>query len=79
MTYLLIYINGHAVCPECYGNEFITDFFHAESYCIRCGLVVKDNSIGDIRTAEYLQDRQDNIDNLINEYYRTHPEINDGN
>ena len=72
MTYILIHINGHPVCPECYGNDFITDIFHAESYCSECGLIVKDTSICDIRTAEYLQDRQDNINKLILEYHRTH-------
>jgi len=73
MTYILIYINGHPVCPECYGNDFITDSFHAESYCSQCGLVVNDTALMDIRTAEYLQDRQDNIDKQIKDYFKTHP------
>lgn len=73
MTYLIIHINGHPVCPECYGNNFITDLFHAEIYCSECGLIVKDNRIGNFRTAEYLQDRQDKINEILKEYQRTHP------
>ena len=74
MTYLLIHINGHPVCPDCYGDNFITDLFHAEIYCSECGLVVKDNTIGNIRTADYLQDRQDNLNEYIKEYLKKHPE-----
>lgn len=74
MTYLIIHINGHPVCPDCYGDNFITDLFHAEIYCSECGLVVKDTSIGNIRTAEYLQDRQNTIDKQITEYINTHTE-----
>jgi len=74
MTYLLIHINGHPVCPDCYGDNFITDLFHAEIYCSECGLVVKDNTIGNIKTADYLQDRQDNLNEYIKEYLKKHPE-----
>lgn len=68
----MIFINGHPVCPECYGNDFITDLFHAEIYCSQCGLVVKDNTIGTIRTEQYLKARQDNIDREIKNYLKTH-------
>ena len=72
MTYLFIFINGHPVCPDCYGNDFITDLFHDETYCSKCGLVVKDNSIGSIRTEQYLKARQDKIDAELNDYFKSH-------
>lgn len=72
MTYILIYVNGHPVCPDCYNDVFITDLFHAESYCSKCGLIVQDTSLMDIRTAKYLKDRQDTIDKQIKDYFKTH-------
>ena len=51
---LLIYINGHRVCPDCLNDTFITDLFHAESYCSKCGLIVRDNSIPTRNVPVYL-------------------------
>ena len=74
MTYLIIHINGHPVCPDCYNDVFITDLFHAESYCSKCGLVVRDNTITDIRTGQYLKEKQDTIDAEIKKYLKSHPD-----
>ena len=71
MSHILIYINGHPICPECYGDNFITDLFHDETYCSKCGLMLKDNSISDIRTHTYLKNRQDTLDQQIKEHIKT--------
>ena len=31
------------VCPECKHTHVITDPFHQETYCTRCGLIIQDN------------------------------------
>ena len=62
MTTIFIFINGHPICPECHGDNFITDSFHDETYCSECGLVVKDNTLMTVRTGQYLKDKQDTID-----------------
>ena len=36
---------NNKVCPQCLSIDIIYDEFHALSYCGKCGLVVKDNSI----------------------------------
>ena len=74
MSHILIYINGHPICPECYGDNFITDLFHDEIYCSECGLVVRDNTITDIRTGQYLQEKQDTLDAEIKNYLKSHPD-----
>ena len=32
-------------CPECKSDEVLVDPFQEETYCTRCGLVLKDNTI----------------------------------
>jgi len=29
------------VCPECKSNVFVNDEIHKETYCLRCGLIIK--------------------------------------
>jgi len=57
MTTLLIYVNGHKVCPECLHNDFTVDLHHAETYCNTCGLIVKDSTIRPLKSNTYIINR----------------------
>jgi transcription initiation factor TFIIIB Brf1 subunit/transcription initiation factor TFIIB len=41
------YNNKHinVICPECKSTDILVDDFHQETYCTKCGLVLKDTSI----------------------------------
>jgi transcription initiation factor TFIIIB Brf1 subunit/transcription initiation factor TFIIB len=56
------------VCPECKGTQVLVDPMHQETYCTKCGLILKDNSIFKI-TIELDQEQEKNI--RLNRFWRT--------
>jgi len=54
--------HAHEYCPRCKTTAFtFNDEHHAEIYCNKCGLIIRDNSINkiteDIRLQEYQEKR----------------------
>lgn len=64
MTYLIITINGHRVCPSCLHDDLMTDLFHAETYCRKCGLIVKDPNITPLSLRECVTDKVTHLQEL---------------
>jgi uncharacterized protein (DUF983 family) len=54
---IIITINGHRVCPECLHDDLITDLFHVETYCSKCGLVVQDTTITPLHLYDCIASR----------------------
>ena len=38
-------------CPECKSKEILYDNFHDETFCEKCGLIIKDNTLFSIPKA----------------------------
>lgn len=68
MTYLIITINGHHVCPSCLHDDLITDLFHAETYCSNCGLIVKDPKLTPLSLRECVMDKVTQLKELAPTY-----------
>lgn len=49
---IIFYVDGLKLCMECFNDELIYDERRDETYCSRCGLIVKDNSFHHIYTDD---------------------------
>lgn len=52
-------------CPNCFSNDLIYDFHHAELYCNECGLVVMDNTFQSDVLFDYSERRQSDLDEYL--------------
>lgn len=41
---IIFYVDGLKLCNECFNDELVYDERRDETYCSRCGLIVKDNT-----------------------------------
>lgn len=66
----IIISDGHSVyCPQCFSNNLIHDFSHAEYYCGDCGLVVMDHShslTSQIDNYNYVETREKELQEHLN-------------
>lgn len=42
---IIFYVEEVKTCPYCFSNALIYDEVHDETYCSKCGLIVKDGSL----------------------------------
>ena len=68
---IIFYVDGLKLCRECFNDELIYDERRDETYCSRCGLILKDH--------EYIPawedtatDKYETIENFRQSLYKEH-------
>ena len=63
-----IIIYPFEICPECYSNRLKRDIEKEETYCSKCGLIVKDSSLTTIKQKEYFQKKEKEVLTDLKQY-----------
>ena len=67
------YKHINIICPECKNNQILVDEFHQETYCTKCGLVLKDNTI--FKLSNVIQAEENKNQNLHRFWRETNRQI----
>ena len=64
---IIFYVDGLKLCNECFNDELVYDERRDETYCRRCGLIVKDNTFHP--AWEDTDDKYETVENFRQSLY----------
>ena len=67
---IIFYVDGLKLCPECFNEELLYDPRREETYCSRCGLILKDHSF--ISGWDDASNERETIENFRQSLYINH-------
>ena len=80
---IIFYVDGLKLCNECFNDDLVYDERRDETYCSRCGLVVKDTTfhpvwndtddinetIANFRQSLYINYDKEVVDKMISDIF----------
>ena len=80
---IIFYVDGLKLCAECFNNELVYDERREETYCSRCGLILKDHTfipvwddtsnecetVENFRQSLYTKHDKEVVDNMIRDIF----------